>query len=85
MTEHEVAQREFSANRERLKAERLEREAAGTTTAATCCPPHTTRQDTQLSLEGFVVEMRLGVSWLLLLEDGLLWFSRAQVTDGDNR
>ena len=29
MTEHEVAQRAFSANRERLKAERLEREAAG--------------------------------------------------------
>ena len=30
MTEHETAQRAFSANRERLKAERLEREAAGT-------------------------------------------------------
>jgi hypothetical protein len=30
MTEHEVAQRAFSANRERLKAERLAREAAGT-------------------------------------------------------
>jgi ribosomal protein S12 methylthiotransferase accessory factor YcaO len=30
MTEHEIAQRAFSANRERLKAERLEREAAGT-------------------------------------------------------
>lgn len=29
MTEHEVTQRAFSANRERLKAERLEREAAG--------------------------------------------------------
>ena len=30
MTEHEIAQRAFSANRERLKAEQLEREAAGT-------------------------------------------------------
>jgi len=30
MTEHEVAQKAFSANRERLKAERLAREAAGT-------------------------------------------------------
>jgi hypothetical protein len=30
MTEHEIAQRAFSANRERLKAKRLEREAAGT-------------------------------------------------------
>jgi hypothetical protein len=30
MTEHEIAQRASSANRERLKAERLEREAAGT-------------------------------------------------------
>ena len=30
MTDHETAQRAFSANRERLKAERLEREAAGT-------------------------------------------------------
>jgi hypothetical protein len=30
MTEHETAQRAFSANRERLKAERLAREAAGT-------------------------------------------------------
>jgi hypothetical protein len=34
MTEHEIAQRAFSANRERLKAERLEREAAGTPVAA---------------------------------------------------
>ena len=29
MTEHEIAQKVFSANRERLKAERLAREAAG--------------------------------------------------------
>ena len=28
MTEHEIAQKAFSKNRERLKAERLEREAA---------------------------------------------------------
>jgi hypothetical protein len=34
LTEHEIAQRAFSANRERLKAERLAREAAGTTTTA---------------------------------------------------
>jgi hypothetical protein len=30
LTEYEIAQRAFSANRERLKAERLAREAAGT-------------------------------------------------------
>jgi len=30
MTEHEIAQKAFHANRERLKAERLAREAAGT-------------------------------------------------------
>jgi hypothetical protein len=29
MTEHEIAQKAFSKNRERLKAERLSREAAG--------------------------------------------------------
>ena len=29
MTEHEIAQKAFAANRERLKAERLTREAAG--------------------------------------------------------
>jgi hypothetical protein len=29
MTEHETAQKAFSANRERLRAERLTREAAG--------------------------------------------------------
>jgi hypothetical protein len=29
MTEHEIAQKAFSANRERLKAERLAREVAG--------------------------------------------------------
>ena len=29
MTEHEIAQKAFSKNRERLKAERLAREAAG--------------------------------------------------------
>jgi hypothetical protein len=34
MTEHEIAQKAFSANRERLKAERLAREAAGTSVAA---------------------------------------------------
>jgi hypothetical protein len=35
MTEHEIAQKAFSANRERLKAERLAREAAGTTPVVT--------------------------------------------------
>jgi flagellar basal body rod protein FlgC len=39
MTEQESAQRAFSANRERLKAERLEREAAGTPTAAKKAKP----------------------------------------------
>ena len=34
MTEHEIAQKSFSANRERLKAERLAREAAKTPVAA---------------------------------------------------
>ena len=34
MTEHEIAQKAFSANRERLKTERLAREAAGTPIAA---------------------------------------------------
>jgi hypothetical protein len=34
MTEHEIAQKAFSANRERLKAERLTREAAGTPVGA---------------------------------------------------
>ena len=34
MTEHEIAQKAFSANRERLKAERLAREAAGATVVA---------------------------------------------------
>jgi len=34
MTEHEIAQKAFSNNRERLKAERLAREAAGTQVAA---------------------------------------------------
>src|ERR1700687_882606 len=34
MTEHEIAQKAFSSNRERLKAERLAREAAGTSVAA---------------------------------------------------
>ena len=34
MTEHEIAQKAFSANRERLKGERLTREAAGTPVAA---------------------------------------------------
>jgi hypothetical protein len=34
MTEHEIAQKVFHANRERLKAERLAREATGTQVAA---------------------------------------------------
>ena len=34
MTEHEIAQKAFHANRERLKTERLAREAAGTPVAA---------------------------------------------------
>jgi hypothetical protein len=34
MTEQEIAQKAFSANRERLKAERLTREATGTPVAA---------------------------------------------------
>ena len=34
MTEHEIAQKAFSANRERLKAERLKREATETPVAA---------------------------------------------------
>ena len=33
MTEHEIAQKAFHANRERLKTERLAREAAGTPAA----------------------------------------------------
>jgi hypothetical protein len=39
MTEHEIAQKEFSANRERLKVERLAREAAGTPVAAKKAKP----------------------------------------------
>ena len=39
MTEHEVAQRAFSANRERLKAERLARESAGPPIAAMKAKP----------------------------------------------
>ena len=35
MTEHEIAQKAFSNNRERLKAERLAREAAGPPLAKT--------------------------------------------------
>jgi hypothetical protein len=34
MTEHEIAQKAFATNRERLKAERLAREAAGTPVTA---------------------------------------------------
>ena len=34
MTEHEIAQKAFSANRERLKTERLTREGAGPPVAA---------------------------------------------------
>jgi hypothetical protein len=39
MSEHEVATKAFSKNRERLKAERLAREAAGTPVAATKAKP----------------------------------------------
>jgi hypothetical protein len=39
MTEHETAQKELSANRERLKAERLAREATGTPVAAKKAKP----------------------------------------------
>ncbi len=39
MTEHEIAQKAFHANRERLKAERLAREAAGTAVAAKKAKP----------------------------------------------
>jgi hypothetical protein len=39
MTEHEIAQKAFSANRERLKAERLAREAAGMPVAAKKAKP----------------------------------------------
>jgi hypothetical protein len=42
MTEHEIAQKAFSNNRERLKAERLAREAAEP-------PPPKTEADTQSS------------------------------------
>ena len=38
MTEHEIAQKAFSNNRERLKAERLAREAAGPPPAKTKAP-----------------------------------------------
>ena len=41
MTEHEIAQKAFSNNRERLKAERLMREAAGTPVAKTKAKPKT--------------------------------------------
>ena len=39
MTEHEIAEKAFIANRERLKAERLAREAAGTPVAAKKAKP----------------------------------------------
>jgi hypothetical protein len=39
MTEHEIAQKAFSTNRERLKAERLAREAAGTHVAVKKAKP----------------------------------------------
>jgi hypothetical protein len=39
MTEHQIAQKAFAANRERLKAERLTREAAGTPVAALKAKP----------------------------------------------
>ena len=38
MTEHEIAQKAFSNNRERLKAERLAREAAGRPPSKTKVP-----------------------------------------------
>jgi hypothetical protein len=41
MTEHGIAQKAFSNNRERLKAERLAREAAGTPVAKTKAKPRT--------------------------------------------
>ena len=41
MTEHEIAQKAFSNNRERLKAERLAREAVGTSVAKTKAKPKT--------------------------------------------
>ena len=39
ITEYEIAQKVFSANRERLKAERLAREAAGTQVATKKAEP----------------------------------------------
>jgi hypothetical protein len=39
ITEYEIAQKVFSANRERLKAERLAREAAGTPVATKKAEP----------------------------------------------
>lgn len=42
MTDHEIAQKAFSANRERLKAERLAREAAGTPIKAKKAKPNNT-------------------------------------------
>jgi len=39
MTDHEKAQKSFNENRERLKAERLAREAAGTPSAAKKAKP----------------------------------------------
>ena len=44
MTEHEIAQKAFSNNRERLKAERLAREAAGTPVAKTKAKPKTKKR-----------------------------------------
>ena len=45
MTEYETAQKAFHANRERLKAERLAREAAGTPVAAKKTKPKKARQN----------------------------------------
>jgi hypothetical protein len=39
MTDHEIAQKAFSANRERLKAERLARQAAATPVVAKKATP----------------------------------------------
>ncbi|MGZ4965490.1 MAG: hypothetical protein ACXWC8_23290 [Limisphaerales bacterium] len=44
MTEHEIAQKAFSNNRERLKTERLAREAAGTPVAKTKAEPKTKKR-----------------------------------------
>jgi hypothetical protein len=44
MTEHEIAQKAFSNNRERLKAERLAREAVATSVEKTKAKPKTKKR-----------------------------------------